>query len=575
MFKRKSEVSVASAIRTCRSAFLGIFIVSAVINLLMLTGPLFMLQVYDRVLASGSVPTLIVLSGIALGLYLFSGALDILRSRALTRISMRVYVKLSDRVLRANIRMPIVGGHKAAGVHPGRDLDAVRRFLASPGPAAMFDLPFMPFYFMIIFLFHFWLGILSLVGGLLIFALVVANELMSREPTRELGSRSGAQSKVMDSARRNAEVVSAMSMLGRLSERFSELMAPHVAAQQAAADRSNFFSSVIKLLRLALQSAMLGLGAYLAILQEITPGVMIASSIIMARALAPIEQAVSHWPTFVASRQATARLDQALQDTDRKSTAGGLPLPTQDVTITELATSAPGEPVVLLQGVSLQLKAGDGLGVIGQSGSGKTSLARALVGVWPHLRGAVRLDGSTLDQWSEDERGKIIGYLPQDVELFDGTVADNICRFEKKPDMLAIVQAAKLAGVHRLIANLPDGYGCVVGESGARLSAGQRQRLGLARALYGNPFMIVLDEPNSNLDMEGEQALTAAISEVRARGGIIVVIAHRTSALSAVNKVLVIQNGQQIAFGDRDDVLSGLAVLDRPAANQKVFSHAV
>jgi ATP-binding cassette, subfamily C, bacterial PrsD len=575
MFKRKSEVSVASAIRTCRSAFLGIFIVSAVINLLMLTGPLFMLQVYDRVLASGSVPTLIVLAGIALGLYLFSGVLDILRSRALTRISMRVYARLSDPVLRANIRMPIVGGHKAAGVHPGRDLDAVRRFLASPGPAAIFDLPFMPFYFMIIFLFHFWLGVLSLVGGLLIFGLVVANELMSREPTRELGSRSGAQSKVMDSARRNAEVISAMGMLGRLSERFSELMAPHVAAQQAAADRSNFFSSVIKLLRLVLQSAMLGLGAYLAILQEITPGVMIASSIIMARALAPIEQAVSHWPSFVASRQATARLDQALQDTDRQTASGGLPLPTQDVTIMELATSAPGEPVVLLQGVALQLKAGDGLGVIGPSGSGKTSLARALVGVWPHLRGAVRLDGSTLDQWSEDERSKIIGYLPQDVELFDGTVADNICRFEKKPDMLAIVQAAKLAGVHRLIANLPDGYGCVVGEGGARLSAGQRQRLGLARALYANPFMIVLDEPNSNLDIEGEQALTAAISEVRARGGIVVVIAHRTSALSAVNKVLMIQNGQQVAFGDRDDVLSGLAVLDRPAANQKAFSHAV
>lgn len=575
MFKRNVQVSVGEAIKASRSAFLGIFLVSAVMNILMLTGPLFMLQVYDRVLASGSIPTLVVLSLIALGLYLFSGVLDILRSRALTRISMRVYAKLSDPVLRANIQLPIIGGYKAAGVHPGRDLDTVRRFLGSPGPAAIFDLPFMPFYFLIVYLFHPWLGFMAIGGGMMIFALVVGNELLAREPTRELSGRSGAQSRVMDSARRNAEVISAMGMLGRLSERYGELVNPHVEAQQLAADRSNFFSSTIKLLRLVLQSAMLGLGAYLALGQEITPGVMIAASIIMARALAPIEQAVSHWPAFVSSRQATGRLDQALKQTQLAKGAEGLPLPKEDIVIEQLATSSPGEPVVLLQGVELKLAAGDALGVIGPSGSGKTSFVRALVGVWPILRGTVRFDGSTLDQWSENDRSRIVGYLPQDVELFDGTVADNIARFERQPDMLAIVQAAKLAGVHRLIANLPDGYGCVVGEGGARLSAGQRQRIGLARALYGNPFMIVLDEPNSNLDTEGERALTEAIEQVRKRGGIVVVVAHRSSALSAVNKVLMIQNGHQAAFGDRDQILKDFAVLNGHGERRKANIHAV
>ncbi|MGM0560077.1 MAG: type I secretion system permease/ATPase [Pseudomonadota bacterium] len=568
MFERRQKLSVSEAVRSCRSAFIGIFLVSAVINLLMLTGPLFMLQVYDRILASGSVPTLLVLSGIVIGLYLFNGALDILRSRALTRISMRVYTRLAHPTLRANIRMPILGGQKAAGVQPGRDLDAIRRFLGSPGPAAIFDLPFMPFYFLLIFLFHPVLGALAVFGGAVIFILVVANELSAREVTREVGGRSSAQTKMMDSARRNAEVVSAMGMLGRLSDRFTGLLSPYYQAQQTASDRSNFYSSVIKMLRLLLQSAVLGLGAYLAIQQEITPGVMIAASIIMARALAPIEQAVSHWPSFVASRQASTRLNQALQQCEEESGLEDLPLPKEELLVNNMATSAPGEPVVLLQGVEFTLKAGDGLGVIGPSGSGKTSLVRALVGVWPTLKGAVRFDGSTIDQWSETDRGRFVGYLPQDVELFDGTVAENISRFEAEPSTIDIVAAAKLAGVHRLIAALPEGYNCMVGEGGARLSAGQRQRIGLARALYGNPFLLILDEPNSNLDIEGEQALMQAMLEMRTQGSIVVVVAHRTSALSAVNKVLLIQNGQQASFGDRDDVLSNIAVLERPVARQ-------
>ncbi|MEV4606917.1 type I secretion system permease/ATPase [Neorhizobium sp. LMR1-1-1.1] len=575
MLKRNRNLSVADAIRTCRSAFWGIFVISAVLNILMLTGPIFMLQVYDRVLSSSSVPTLVVLSVITLSLYLFSGMLDILRSKALLRISMRVYTRLCNPSLRANIRLPVLLGSKGSGVHPGRDLDTIRRFLGSQGPASIFDLPFMPLYFALVFIMHSALGYLALAGGALIFVLVICNEFASRSPTKEVGMRTAAQSKIMDSARRNSEVVNAMGMLGRLSDRFSELVEPYYFSQQMATDRSNFYSSVIKLLRMILQSAMLALGAYLAIKQEISGGVMIASSIIMARAIAPIEQAVGQWPSFIACRQAAGRLNQVLLQCDVDKGLEGLPLPRQELTVQDAATSAPGEPLVLLQGVEFSLQAGDGLGIIGGSGSGKTSFARALVGVWPVLKGAIRLDGSTIDQWSDQDRGRFIGYLPQDVELFEGTVAENIARFDKDADVVAIVAAAKMAGIHNLIAGLPEGYNTMIGEAGARLSAGQRQRVGLARALFGNPFLVVLDEPNSNLDVEGEQALSRAMMDIRERGGIVVVVAHRASALAAVNKVLIIQNGQQVAFGDKDQILSNVSMLSGSQQPGKVVANAL
>lgn len=575
MLKRNRNLSVADAIRTCRSAFWGIFVISAVLNILMLTGPIFMLQVYDRVLSSSSVPTLVVLSVITLSLYLFSGMLDILRSKALLRISMRVYTRLCNPSLRANIRLPVLLGSKGSGVHPGRDLDTIRRFLGSQGPASIFDLPFMPLYFALVFIMHSALGYLALAGGALIFVLVICNEFASRSPTKEVGMRTAAQSKIMDSARRNSEVVNAMGMLGRLSDRFSEMVEPYYFSQQMATDRSNFYSSVIKLLRMILQSAMLALGAYLAIKQEISGGVMIASSIIMARAIAPIEQAVGQWPSFIACRQAAGRLNQVLLQCDVDKGLEGLPLPRQELTVQDAATSAPGEPLVLLQGVEFSLQAGDGLGIIGGSGSGKTSFARALVGVWPVLKGAVRLDGSTIDQWSDQDRGRFIGYLPQDVELFEGTVAENIARFDKDADVVAIVAAAKMAGIHNLIAGLPEGYNTMIGEAGARLSAGQRQRVGLARALFGNPFLVVLDEPNSNLDVEGEQALSRAMMDIRERGGIVVVVAHRASALAAVNKVLIIQNGQQVAFGDKDQILSNVSMLSGSQQPGKVVANAL
>ncbi|GGE31792.1 type I secretion protein [Agaricicola taiwanensis] len=559
MQKATANLSVRSALRTCRSALLGIFLVSAVLNILMLTGPMFMLQVYDRVLASNSVPTLVVLSGIALALYLFSGLLDILRSQALSLISLRVHTRLSVPAFFAGVQLPLLMGRKAGSMEPIRDLDHVKRFLGSSGPAAIFDLPFMPFYFALLFLFHPWLGVLAAGGGIVIFVLVVTNEITAREPARDLVTQTSAQLAVVTSARRNAEVLRAMGMFDSFAHRFGQRLERSYGAQRRVADRSAFFASITKTLRLLLQSAMLGLGAYLAILQEISPGVMIAASIIMARALSPIEQAVANWPTFVAARQAAARLKELLGKSPPATGMKDMPLPTQNLAVAQLATAAPGEPGVALQGINLSLEAGDGLGVIGPSGSGKTSFVRALVGVWPTVRGSVRLDGATLDQWTDSERGRFIGYLPQDVELFEGTVAENIARFAPDPPVVEIIRAAKLAGVHGLITSLPDGYNCMIGEAGARLSAGQRQRIGLARALFGKPFLIVLDEPNSNLDAEGERALSEAVLEVRKQGSIVVMVAHRSSALSAVNKMLVIRDGQQVDFGPRDKVLTSIA----------------
>ncbi|MDY8108967.1 type I secretion system permease/ATPase [Fulvimarina sp. 2208YS6-2-32] len=573
MFQKPKQMTVRSAMATCRSAFFAVFLISAILNVLMLTGPIFMLQVYDRVLASNSIPTLLVLAGIAFALYLFSGLLDLLRSKALNRISMRVYTRLSRPTFLANIQMPLLLGAKATAVDPSRDLDLIKRFLSSQGPAAIFDLPFMPLYFLILFLFHPLLGGLALAGGALIFAIVIVNDMMSRAPSRELLLQTSGQSALMSTARRNAEVMHAMGMFENFSARYEERMSDYYAAQERASDRNSSFSSLTKMLRLVLQSAMLGLGAYLAILQEVSPGVMIAASIIMARAIAPIEIAVSQWPSFVAARQAAARLTDTLK---RCATEGGtksLPRPERSLKLEQLATTAPGEPILLLQNVDFELQAGDALGVVGPSGSGKTSLARAVMGVWPLMRGSVRMDGSSIDHWLKAERGTFMGYLPQDIELFEGTIAENISRFSEDPSLTDIIAAAKMSGVHELIAQLPDGYGCKIGEAGARLSAGQRQRIGLARAIYGRPFLIVLDEPNANLDAEGEQALARTIGTLREAGCIVIVIAHRPNVLAVVNKVLVIAHGQQTRFGDRDDVL-GVTGFHAPNTDDRRVSHA-
>ncbi|MEM9633454.1 MAG: type I secretion system permease/ATPase [Pseudomonadota bacterium] len=546
---------VAKAFRPIRRAFWGVAVVSFVINILMLTGPVFMLQVYDRVLASGSVPTLVVIGILAMVLYVFYGILEGVRGRILSRLGQRVDARLSGIVYKVSNTLPVRLGRQAAKLRPVQDLDTIRQFLSGPGPAAIFDIPWLPLYLGIVFLFHPLLGFVGLAGAVIITILIGVNEAMSRSPAEEAAGQAGRRAAIVESGQRNSEVVTAMGMQGALTTRWDAQNGEYLATQRRASDRTGVFGTAIKTIRFILQSAILGVGAWLAIQQEITPGVMIAASIMTSRALAPIEQAVAQWRGFVASRQALKRLREVLQVADSEPDKMDLPMPTNKISVEQLFCGPFGEAMPYVQNVTLALQSGDGLGVIGPSGSGKSTFARALVGATPALKGVVRYDGAELGQWPTTKRGEFIGYLPQDLQLFDGTIAENIARFNEEASPDKVIEAAKLADVHDMIVALPEGYNTVIGRTGRSLSAGQRQRVALARALYGNPFLVVLDEPNSNLDAEGESALTGAIKAMRQKGSIVVVIAHRPSAIATVDKILCLKEGKMAGFGPKEDVL--------------------
>lgn len=548
-----------SALRACRGALAALAVVSAVINILYLTGSLYMLEVYDRVLTSRSVPTLVAISILAAALYGFQAALDMLRGRVLTRVGNAVDASVSERVFDVIVRTPLRQRTGGDGLQPLRDLDQVRSFLGSGGPTALFDLPWLPFYLGICFLFHFWIGVTALVGALILVVVTVFTEILTRRPSRETASRGAVRFALADEARRNAEALHALGMGGRMATRWSAANAACMSSQTQAADVISGFGALGKVLRMMLQSAVLGVGAYLVILQEASAGVIIAGSILSARALAPAELAIANWKGFVAARQSWRRLHDLLESLPPRPAPVALPAPSGAVTVEALCVAPPGGLGLTLADVAFSLKAGQGLGVIGPSGAGKSTLARALVGVWTPVRGCVRLDGAALDQWAPDALGEHLGYLPQDVELLEGTIAENIARFRPDAPASAIIAAAKAAGVHDLILRLPVGYDTRLGEGGIGLSAGQRQRIGLARALFGDPFLVVLDEPNSNLDADGDAALTQAIAGVRRRGGVAIIIAHRPSALAAVDMALLIVDGTQRAFGPKDAVLAKLA----------------
>lgn len=548
--------AVPEALRSCRAAFLGVGVVSLVINVLMLTSPMFMLQVYDRVLASRSVPTLVALFGIVLGLYAFFGLLEALRSRILIRLGAWLDARLSAVTFESAVALPLRLGRRAAQQEPNRDLDQLRHFLSGPGPSAFFDMPWMPVYLGVVFLFHPLLGFLATGGALLLCLLIALNELLVGKPLLEAAKQAAARNALAQGARSNAEAVTAMGMVTGLRARWLTENALFLALQGKASDLAALFGSLIKTFRFALQSAILGAGAYLAIGEAITPGIMIAASIITSRAVAPIEQAVSHWRGFVAARQGLKRLREVLGGFSATLPEVELPLPRKSLAVEGVFVAAPGGTSAIVQNVGFSLAAGDGLGIIGPSGSGKSTLGRALVGVWPAARGVVRLDGSDLSQWAPERLGQAIGYMPQDVQLFSGSVAENIARFRPGWTSDEVIKAARLAKAHDLIARLPEGYETQLGEGGAVISGGQRQRIALARALYGAPFLVVLDEPNSNLDVEGEAALTEALKSLRARGCIVVVIAHRPSAIAAVDTLLFMTEGQMGAYGPRDKVLN-------------------
>ncbi len=536
---------------------IGIAIFSGLINILYLTGSFYMLQVYDRVIPSRSFDTLIALSILAGILFAAYGALEFCRSRVLVRASRKIDEHLRPRVFDLTSRLPLDGKAEQAS-QPLRDLESVRSFIGNGGPSAFFDLPWVPLYIGVCFLLHPWIGVLALSGVVLMALITGVADFFTRGAVRNTSAESVKRSNTADAVRRNAEIVAAMGMRSRLNKRWDETSEKFLNGHQRSSDISGAFGSFSKSIRMVIQSAALGLGALLVIKGESTGGLIIAGSILSARAIAPIEQMIAHYKGFVNARQSWKRLNDMFDAYPEQETLLALPTPRAQLVVENLDVAPPDATKATVRNINFVLNSGDALGVIGPSASGKSTLARALVGVWKPLDGRVRLDGASLDQWSHDALGRHIGYLPQDVELFDGTIAENISRFDPEATDEDIIQAAQEANVHVTIVALPQGYQTKIGVGGAALSGGQRQRIGLARALFGKPFLLVLDEPNSNLDSQGEQALTQAVKSFRDKGGIAVLIAHRPSALAAVDKVLLLTDGEVKAFGDKDQVLRPL-----------------
>ncbi|WP_197277220.1 type I secretion system permease/ATPase [Sphingomonas profundi] len=544
-----------AALERCRSAIVGVALMSAVLNILLLGGSMYMMLVYDMVLPSRSVPTLIGLLVMVAVVYVFQALIEMIRGRMLVGIAAaldgRMRGRIHDIVQRLSLRRAVPGD----GLQPIHDLDQIRNFLAGNGPGALIDLPWMFFFIAILFLFHPWLGVTALAGGLVLVALTFATDRVSRAPMRYNTAISSARSALANAARRNADVIHALGMRRRVAAGWEDVSRHQLGSQEKLNQATGTLGSASKIFRQFLQSSVLTVGALLVIDGKASGGVIFAGSFLTARALAPVELAIANWRGFVAARQGWARLTQLLQSMPPEAAVTPLPAPGASVEIEHLTLVPPGAEQASVVDVTFRMEAGEAVGVIGPSASGKSSLVRGIVGVWTPARGTVRIDGAALDQWDSDALGAHIGYLPQSVSLMEGTVAQNIARFDPEAAPEAIIAAARSAGVHDLILHLKDGYETQVGPAGQTLSAGQQQRVALARALFGAPFLVVLDEPNSNLDAEGEAALAEAIRGVRARKGIVILVAHRPAALAVVDKVLVMREGRLRAFGPRDEVL--------------------
>jgi len=543
------------ALRDSYRALWGVTLFSAVVNVLMLAGPLYMLQVYDRVLASRSVPTLVGLSIFLVGAYAFQGILDAIRLRIVVRAAALIDSRLGTIVHHAVIVLAAANSRSAAAHQPLRDLDQIRSFLTGNGPIAILDLPWVPFFLAICFLIHPWIGWLSLAATIILLTMALQTERASRKHVREINEDAGIRAAMVEADRRNNASIISMGMAGSLARRWARVNERYIETIGRSSDVVNSYGSATKVLRLLFQSTILGLGAYLVIRNEITAGAMIAASIIMGRALAPIEVAIANWRGFVSARDSVRRLSTTLKQLPEEKGETALPKPTRSIDVENVVVAAPGARTAIVANVKFRLTAGQVLGIIGPNGSGKSSLTRVLAGVWPPARGSVRLDGAALDQWKPDARGPHIGYIAQVVELFPGTVAENIARMAFEPDSEAVLRAAQAAGAHDMILRLPAGYDTPIGDGGEGMSVGQRQRIALARALYGEPFLVLLDEPSANLDGDGEAALNKAIKGLKDRGAIVILVAHRRSALALCDSVLVLANGTQQAFGPRDEVL--------------------
>ncbi len=556
-----------------RPALRSVALFTAVINLLMLAPSLYMLQVYDRVLGSGNHMTLLMLTLMVLGLYLLLGALEWVRSLVVIRLGGQLDMQLNQRIYDASFRASLERGEQAVG-QALNDLTSLRQFLTGNALFAFFDAPWFPLYLLVIFLFSPWLGLLALVGALLLVLLAWVNESRSREPLAEAGQLSILATQQASANLRQAETLAAMGMLPAMRARWFAQHQAFLARQNLGSERSAAIGATSKGVRLALQSLVLGLGAWLAVEGLITPGMMIAGSILMGRALGPIDQLIGVWKQWGAARDAYRRLSGLLDEFPARERRMELPEPRGHLLLESLDAAPPGSEARTLRGLTLAIPAGSVVGVIGPSGSGKSSLARVVLGIWPTLHGSVRLDGAEIRQYERETLGPRIGYLPQDIELFAGTVAENIARFgEVQADK--VVEAARLAGVHELVLRLPQGYDTVLGVGGAGLSGGQRQRIALARALYGAPTLVVLDEPNSNLDDSGEQALLAAIQALKARSCTVLLITHRAGVLGCADRLLALNAGQLHLYGERDQVLAALNNQRAASASQQRADYRV
>jgi ATP-binding cassette subfamily C protein PrsD len=542
------------------------------------------LQVYDRVIPSRNIATLFGLSLMVLFAYLMQGYFDALRSRMLSRVATLFDAGLQGSIHHALATLPLRGVRPMLMQQPLRDLDTVRAFMSSMGPTAFLDMPWIPIFIIGLFLFHPVIGCTAVLGTFSIVAMTLVTDRMSRGAAKAASDTSAQRQVLADATQRNADVIRALGMTERFGARWSQVNERYLKENIRATDVYANFGSGAKVMRYVLQSGMLGIGAYLVVADKASGGIMIASSILMGRALAPIEIALGSWKQLVAARQGITRLRDICKATAKPPTPPvELPRPCREISVQALSVTAPGTDKPIVSDISFSLKAGTGLALLGASASGKTSLSKALVGIWPAKHGVVRLDGATIDQWSNEDLGRYVGYLPQDVALFDGTVAENICRFDLSASSDSILKAAQIAGVHDLILRLPEGYSSRIGQGGMSLSAGQRQRIGLARAVFGDPFLIVLDEPNANLDADGENALCRAIQIMRQNKSIVIVISHRPSALAALNMAMVLFEGKVIAFGSCQEIFArvgasagrpapGAQPIANPNANPKVVA---
>lgn len=554
--KNNELTAIEKAMRTARPAFGFAIAIGFFINILALVAPMYMMQVYDRVIMSRNMTTLLMLTIVAGALLISYALLEASRSRTLVRAGALFDLQASDRVFHAIQRSSESRSGSAQGL---RDLDRVREFLTGNGLIALCDAPWVPIFILGCFMLHPWYGMVATAGAVVIFVLAVLNNFLTRHQLQE-GSRAMMGANNYASATfRNAEVTRAMGMHEPLRTRWKSRHEEAIGWQAKASDRSAAIMAVTKFIRMGLQIAILGIGAYLVVNANLSAGTMIAASIMMGRALSPVEQSVGNWRSLLGAREAYVRLNDLLKKAPPEQERMSLPAPEGKISVEQLVAAPPGVQKPTLKNLSFEVEPGETIGVLGQSGAGKSTLARILVGVWPYVNGAVRLDGTEVSHWNPEELGQHIGYLPQDVELFAGTVTENIGRFDDAAHHEDIIAAAELAGVHEMIQRLPNGYNTEIGEGGLALSGGQRQRIGLARAVYGNPPFIILDEPNSNLDSAGEAALLEALNQLRKARRTIILITHKTNILSATDKLLILNEGTVQLFGPRDEVLARLA----------------